>query len=153
MSPRESRRETDTVLDGRVPARRAARKRDWESICSRCGLCCYVRRLTPSGLHVDTHAPCRFLDARTHLCTVYERRFQVCSDCRKVTILHALFSPYLPETCAYVQIYRPKLTFKRSLAAVSSWLLRGRGAEATTLGARKPQKMAKILHSPPQRLK
>ena len=134
----KDRRDANAVIGRRAISRRAARKQYWESICSRCGLCCYVRRLTPAGLYVDTHAPCRFLDERTRLCTVYERRFRVCSDCKKVTILHALFSPYLPESCAYVRRYRAKMTLKKALAALSSWLLRGGGAEVRTLEAKKP---------------
>jgi uncharacterized cysteine cluster protein YcgN (CxxCxxCC family) len=55
---------------------------------------------------IKLDSPCRFLDTGTRRCTVYHRRFRTCRDCAKVTILHALFSPYLPAECGYVQRYR-----------------------------------------------
>ena len=96
----------------------ARRQERWEALCRRCGLCCHLRRLTPSGLHVDTASPCRFLDPSTHLCTVYPQRFGVCPDCKKLTLLHALFSPYLPETCGYVETYRPWGVLRRALTGL-----------------------------------
>jgi uncharacterized cysteine cluster protein YcgN (CxxCxxCC family) len=52
--------------------------------------------------------PCRFLDESTRMCTVYERRFQACGECRKMTIFHVLFTTWLPETCGYVRRYRQR---------------------------------------------
>jgi len=92
-----------------------------------------VRRLTPSGLHVDTSAPCRFLDRDTHLCSVYEERFRVCRDCKKLTILHALFSPYLPEDCGYVQAYRPTRALARALSRVVMRIFGTEGIESKAL--------------------
>ena len=86
--------------------KRAKRKARWEAICHRCGLCCYERRVGFRGLAINTNAPCRYLDTETRLCTVYENRFQVCSECRKVTLLTALFDPSLPDSCGYVQTFR-----------------------------------------------
>jgi len=94
------------------------RQERWEALCRRCGLCCHLRRLSSAGLHVDTASPCRFLDSSTHLCTVYSNRFGVCADCKKLTLLHALFSPYLPETCGYVEAYRLSRVLRRALTRV-----------------------------------
>jgi uncharacterized cysteine cluster protein YcgN (CxxCxxCC family) len=105
----------------------------WESLCTRCGQCCHVRRLTPSGLYVDTTAPCRFLDRSTRLCTVYPDRFRLCADCKKLTLAHALFSPYLPDTCGYVQKYRVSRILDRVLSRVVKGLLGTEGIEARAL--------------------
>jgi uncharacterized cysteine cluster protein YcgN (CxxCxxCC family) len=81
-------------------------KENWESICRRCGICCYKKTRALAGLKIDFKNPCRFLDVKTKQCTVYDRRFDVCPTCKKVNIFKALFSPYLPESCAYVQKFR-----------------------------------------------
>ena len=78
----------------------------WERICKRCGVCCYEKRRTSTGLITDLNAPCAYLDEQTRLCTVYPRRFSVCRECRKMTIFHALFSSYLPDSCGYVETFR-----------------------------------------------
>jgi len=86
----------------------------WEDYCNRCGLCCYVRHRGKRGeVIVEYSSPCEYLDEETHLCTVYESRFKECPECRKVTLFHALFSPYLPPTCGYVRRFR----FWRNLSA------------------------------------
>ncbi len=55
---------------------------------------------------IDLNSPCPHLDTVTGLCKVYENRFRVCMDCKKVTIFHALFSTLMPAECAYVKRYR-----------------------------------------------
>ncbi len=79
----------------------------WESVCRRCGLCCYEKERRGRKIVTNYRAPCRFLDESSRLCTVYERRFRECPECRKMTIFHALFASYLPRQCAYVRRYRP----------------------------------------------
>ncbi len=87
-----------------VLRRRRAR---WESLCTGCGLCCYKRgRLNGGGVFIDYSQPCRYLDTATGRCTVYERRFEVNPDCRKVTIFHAKYDRLMPPTCGYVRAYR-----------------------------------------------
>ena len=92
----------------RIAASFRRRRKRWESLCNRCGLCCYERVRKNGRLVIRFGSPCQFLDTETHLCTVYECRFQVCPECRKVTIFHALFSRYLPDSCGYVQAYRKR---------------------------------------------
>lgn len=45
---------------------------------------------------------CEFFDEESRLCKVYDKRFKVCSRCRKVTPLRASLVSYLPPTCSYV---------------------------------------------------
>jgi uncharacterized protein len=87
--------------------RRARRRAEWDAICDRCGLCCYDRkRVFGKGVVILWRRPCPYLQISSGLCKVYSRRFSVCRDCRKVTIFHALFDRYMPESCAYVERFR-----------------------------------------------
>ena len=85
---------------------RARRRHRWDALCRRCGLCCYEKEYR--GRTVVTHfdRPCRHLDLALRQCTVYEKRFQACANCRKMTIWHAVFVRWLPPGCGYVQQYR-----------------------------------------------
>ena len=85
---------------------RAQRQRRWDAICNRCGLCCYQKEYRGGRMAINTHRPCPYLVVETRLCMVYETRFKVCPDCKKVNLLRALFSSLLPAECAYVQRYR-----------------------------------------------
>ena len=79
----------------------------WEDLCSRCGRCCFERELGEDGeVLVDYASPCRFFDMETHLCRVYDRRFQENGDCEKVTLETALYDEYLPWECAYRRLFR-----------------------------------------------
>jgi uncharacterized cysteine cluster protein YcgN (CxxCxxCC family) len=82
-------------------------KERWEAICRRCGGCCYEKEIAGGKVLIDYRSPCRHLDASTGLCIVYDRRFRECRECRKMTIFHALFVSYLPNSCGYVQLFRP----------------------------------------------
>ncbi|MBN1834216.1 MAG: YkgJ family cysteine cluster protein [Spirochaetales bacterium] len=82
---------------------------------------------------MDTSAPCRFLDPDTHLCTVYQERFTMCRDCKKLTVFHALFSPYLPADCGYVQAFRLRYVLPRALSRVFKRLVGTGGSGSTAL--------------------
>jgi uncharacterized protein len=84
----------------------AARKARWEALCTHCGRCCYEKDCRGGRVVTDWRKPCLHLNTRTHECTVYERRFAVCPQCRKMTLYHALFVSWLPERCGYVRHYR-----------------------------------------------
>jgi hypothetical protein len=90
-------------LGGAIRERRAR----WDAICRKCGSCCYEKDMGSGAVVTNWRAPCRFLDESTRLCTVYEKRFRACPECRKMTIAHALLAPYLPSTCGYVRRFRP----------------------------------------------
>ena len=91
------------------------RREEWEALCRRCGFCCYEKRYTARGMVVDLRSPCRFLQEDTKLCTVYERRFAVCPECRRMTLFHALFCSYLPADCGYVRRFRKWRRFSNPL--------------------------------------
>lgn len=85
------------------------RRRFWESLCDQCGLCCYRRHRGPQGeVVIDYARPCRFLDTESGLCYVYEDRFEMNPECRKVTIYNAKFDRLMPQTCGYVRAYRKR---------------------------------------------
>ena len=89
-----------------VRERREAKRAEWEATCNQCGLCCYEKRYKNGRLVIDLSLPCPYLDTATRKCTVYENRFRVCMQCRKVTKFHALFSRLMPANCGYVVRYR-----------------------------------------------
>lgn len=80
---------------------------EWEELCDQCGRCCFEREIDADGdVVIDYAAPCELLDVATRRCREYDRRFQVCSRCRRLTPLHALVGRYLPPDCAYVRRFR-----------------------------------------------
>lgn len=81
-------------------------QRKWDDLCTQCGQCCYKRDRVQGELVIDRNSPCQFLDTDTQLCTVYESRLSTCANCKRLTIFHALFSPYLPDDCGYVEKFR-----------------------------------------------
>ena len=94
-------------MKGAAAALSAWRDGSWDDVCDRCGLCCYEREVGEDGsVAVDLSAPCEFLDAETNLCRVYERRFELCPRCRRVTPATALFANHLPSSCAYLRAFR-----------------------------------------------
>jgi uncharacterized protein len=94
------------VIRERLREAGAARRTRWESLCRHCGLCCCEKVLRNGRWVTDRKLPCAYLDRRTNLCTVYTRRFAVYARCRPMTLLHALFTAWLPPECGYVQHYR-----------------------------------------------
>jgi len=92
----------------------ATRRRSrWEGLCRRCGLCCYEKEYRGRTVVTNLGRPCRYLDVSLRLCTVYASRFAVCEQCKKMTILHAMFVKWLPPHCGYVQQYRLRRTAGR----------------------------------------
>ncbi len=80
--------------------------KNWDDLCTQCGICCYCRKIWPNGEVTVYKEHCRFLDPMTNLCTVYEDRFKKCAECRKVNLWRALFNTTLPYSCPYVQTFR-----------------------------------------------
>ena len=90
----------------RIRRARMLRQVRWEALCLRCGTCCYEKDVRGRAIVTNYRRPCLHLDTRTHLCTVYEKRFDLCPQCRRMTLRHALFVRWLPEECGYVSRYR-----------------------------------------------
>lgn len=74
---------------------------DWESLCKRCGLCCFEKAVDGRGNIIETNVPCRHLDIHTRLCRVYPQRQQIEFDCLKLTPDNISELSWLPASCAY----------------------------------------------------
>jgi len=73
----------------------------WESLCARCGLCCFEKIEDDSGTIFFTSRACRYLDISTRLCKVYERRFIINPECVALTPELVESLPWLHDDCAY----------------------------------------------------
>jgi uncharacterized cysteine cluster protein YcgN (CxxCxxCC family) len=73
----------------------------WESICKRCGKCCYHKIIYRDILYY-TDIPCKYLDPDTMKCRVYSARQQVNPECATLTPA-VVASGVLPSECAYLQ--------------------------------------------------
>ncbi|MCD8238418.1 MAG: hypothetical protein LUC92_03665 [Clostridiales bacterium] len=82
-------------------------RKNWDSLCYRCGRCCYMRTVRPDGrVIIHYKDPCENLDTKKRVCKIYEERLVKCSHCKKVDLFTALFDPSLPRTCAYGKTFR-----------------------------------------------
>lgn len=77
--------------------------RSWESHCKRCGLCCHEKVIINNTLYIDLDSYCEHYDVKTKTCKIYAKRFVDSVRCKKVTLSKAMFAPYLPPTCGYVE--------------------------------------------------
>lgn len=96
--------------------------KNWEDICSNCGLCCHEKVVLPDMLIIDDEKSCEFYSEETHRCTVYPNRFKECSRCMRVNLFRAMFSPALPNVCAYVRMaekYHIRFAHKRETVIAS----------------------------------
>ena len=73
---------------------------DWESVCRRCGRCCY-EKIDFKGRIYYTELPCEHLDPETKLCRVYDERDERRPGCVRLT-QETLGKGFLPADCAYV---------------------------------------------------
>ena len=85
----------------------------WENLCQKCGFCCFKKKLADEIWIIDFNNPCEYLDTESNLCFIYEKRFKICRECKKMTIFRALSGEFLPDNCGYVNFLRKKLFFKR----------------------------------------
>jgi len=97
------------VIGARLRQAALRRHERWESLCRRCGRCCYEKHVRGARVITDWHRPCPHLDVKSGSCRVYEKRFDLCGACRKMTLVHALFTRWLPPECGYVQHYRSRV--------------------------------------------
>lgn len=75
----------------------------WESHCKKCGLCCHEKIIVDKTLVVDLDSYCEHYDLKTKTCKIYAHRFIDSVRCKKVTPFKAMFAPYLPPSCGYVE--------------------------------------------------
>ena len=71
-----------------------------EELCSRCGRCCY-KKVRFNGIAYFTNVPCKYLDIKTNLCTIYEKRYKVKDGC--IPWRQAIKTRALPADCLYVK--------------------------------------------------
>ncbi|PLX86372.1 MAG: hypothetical protein C0618_09050 [Desulfuromonas sp.] len=83
----------------------------WDTLCHRCGECCFEKIIDKRGRIITTQIPCRFLDIHSRLCRVYHQRTRLEEDCIRLTPDNIDELIWLPETCGYVQFLQ-----KNSLA-------------------------------------
>jgi uncharacterized cysteine cluster protein YcgN (CxxCxxCC family) len=77
-------------------------RREWESLCDGCGLCCMLKIEDEDTGHIYlTRVACKLLDIGHCRCQDYPRRHDSVPDCLKFDpdMVEAL--KWLPKTCAY----------------------------------------------------
>ena len=75
-------------------------QRDWDSICSRCGRCCY-EKIDFEGNIYYTDQACEFLNLATKTCRVYAERDSKRPGCIRLT-QESIQKGFLPADCPYV---------------------------------------------------
>jgi uncharacterized cysteine cluster protein YcgN (CxxCxxCC family) len=83
-------------------------KADWESLCKRCGKCCYLIVDNGDWIERSTTKHCPHYDPNHKHCTVYPDRFRKNPNCRELLeiCLPSYENGFLPEDCGYREYYR-----------------------------------------------
>lgn len=87
---------------------------EWEMLCDGCGKCCYRKFIEGRGKRQQlyfTRIACNLLDLSTGKCGQYAKRFQLETDCTKLTKKNLPDFSWLPNTCAYRLLYENKPLF------------------------------------------
>jgi len=71
-----------------------------EDKCLKCGRCCCVKVII-DGRIIYTPYPCKHLDTRTKLCTIYKDRHTINPDC--LTVEEGIRIGVFPADCPYVK--------------------------------------------------
>ena len=80
---------------------RGDNEQGWESLCHRCGLCCFEKIEDDYGNIFFTQTPCRYLDIVSRLCKIYDRRFEINPDCVKLSPELIGSLRWLHDDCGY----------------------------------------------------
>lgn len=78
----------------------------WESLCDGCGRCCLIKlqdEETDEIFTSDVH--CRLFNSDACRCNNYAQRFDLVSDCVKITAQNIPQLSWMPSTCAYRRIF------------------------------------------------
>ncbi|MEA5113383.1 MAG: YcgN family cysteine cluster protein [Geobacteraceae bacterium] len=76
-------------------------RQDWESLCNKCGLCCFEKIEDEHGTIFFTSTPCRYLDVVTRECKIYPRRFEIYPECMQLTETLVRELSWLHDECGY----------------------------------------------------
>ena len=85
---------------------------EWESICRKCGKCCYEKLDLGGGHIIYTEEPCVYLDTVTRMCKIYGNRHEIEPDCIKLSEDFIRQINWMPPGCAYVQYLKQKDTLR-----------------------------------------
>ena len=87
---------------------------EWEAVCDGCGKCCYRKFIEGHGRRQRlyfTRIACNLLDLDSGKCGHYSARFQLETDCTKLTKENLPDFAWLPKPCAYRLLYENKPLF------------------------------------------
>lgn len=73
----------------------------WDSLCKRCGRCCYEKLEDGRGRIIHTGTPCEYLDVDSCRCMIFEQRFTINPSCIKLTPELVETLHWLPSDCGY----------------------------------------------------
>lgn len=77
-------------------------RKEWESLCDGCGLCCMIRlEDEDTGEIALTRLSCRYLDISSCKCTDYPNRSRNVPGCISLKPEQVKTFTWLPTTCAY----------------------------------------------------
>ena len=74
---------------------------NWDSLCKKCGFCCFEKYENDNGSIFYTQTPCRYLDVVTRKCKVYNRRFKINTECVQLTPELVTSIRWLHPECGY----------------------------------------------------
>ncbi len=85
-------------------------KKEWESLCDGCGLCCLHKLdyTQDGGGIVYTEVACRLLDVESCRCMQYKERRHYVPDCISLTPKGLASIAWLPKSCAYRRLSEGK---------------------------------------------
>ena len=84
-------------------------RREWESLCDNCGLCCLIRfEDEDTGEVIPTRVACRLFDGDRCGCKDYANRKAHVPDCIKLTPWNIETLPWMPRSCAYRRLHEGK---------------------------------------------
>lgn len=84
----------------------AMSRKEWESLCDGCGLCCLVRlEDEDTGRIMPTRVHCKLFDPENCRCTDYPNRQAHVPDCIQLTPGNIANLPWMPKSCAYRRVH------------------------------------------------